>query len=80
MAASGVRSSWFASETNLRILAFVSSSSWKLCSMRLSIMLSEADRPHLRGSGSVGTRCERSPAAILLAVRLISRNGRRLEG
>ena len=69
IAASGVRSSWLASETNRFIFAVVSSCSWKLCSIRVSMALSETDsEPTSVFSGAGGTRCVRSPAAIFAAV------------
>ena len=69
MAASGVRSSWLASDTKRFILALIASFSWKLSSILPSIVFSDADRePTSVFSGRDGSRWDKSPAAIFAAV------------
>ncbi len=69
MAASGVRSSWLASETNRFIFSVVVCCWRKLRSICASIVLSDfASVPTSVPSGASGTRCDRSPAAIFAAV------------
>ena len=79
MAASGVRSSWEASETKRVMRSWATTWTEKACSFCWSIVFSARwSEPTSVVAGSVtGTRADRSPLAIRPATASIWRSGRK---